>query len=117
MRHKFEYENGSANGTNTSVYQNGHSESTKNGHCLETHDHNHNHRHNHHHHHDHDHDHDHDHKKIERTSSWSKWMNPRPKGRCAYNPTVFEHYANVFTHGVSIIYLTLMFNIFNYLFI
>ena len=28
-------------------------------------------------------------------------MNPRPKGCCAYSPTLLEHYANILTHGVG----------------
>lgn len=30
-------------------------------------------------------------------------MNPRPRSCCPYTPTVFEHYANVATHGIVII--------------
>lgn len=30
----------------------------------------------------------------------NKWMNPKARGCCAYAPTIFEHYANIFTHAV-----------------
>ncbi|CAF0770623.1 unnamed protein product, partial [Brachionus calyciflorus] len=34
---------------------------------------------------------------------FKNWMNPRPKSCCPYSPTIFEHYANVITHGLMII--------------
>jgi len=35
--------------------------------------------------------------------NFSKWMNPRPKGKEAYNPTKHEHYANIVTHASLVI--------------
>ena len=39
-------------------------------------------------------------------------MNPRPSSCCQYNPTTYEHYANILTHAVVKLFSKVDLNIF-----